>query len=138
MVVTIDKGMYNDLHPWDKKSVGERLALWALRMVFGEDIVCSGPIYDYMEKEGSTLRLYFKHVGSGLTIQGDRLDGLEVCGEDEIFYPAEGIIEGDTLLVACDRVQAPCHVRYGWRNNPEEANLYNKEGLPASPFTSIK
>lgn len=138
MVVTIDKGMYNDLHPWDKKSVGERLALWALRMVFGEDIVCSGPIYDYMEKEGSALRLYFKHVGSGLTIQGDRLDGLEVCGEDEIFYPAEGIIEGDTLLVACDRVQAPCHVRYGWRNNPEEANLYNKEGLPASPFTSIK
>ncbi len=136
MVVTIDKGMYNDLHPWDKKSVGERLALWAFHMVFGEDIVCSGPIYDHMEKEGSAIRLYFKHTGSGLILRGDRVATLEACGEDGVFYPAEGVIEGDTLLVTCSKVKAPSHVRYGWLSNPEEANLYNKEGLPASPFTS--
>ena len=136
MVVTIDKGMYNDLHPWDKKSVGERLALWAFHIVFGEDIVCSGPIYDYMEKEGTVLRLHFKHIGGGLITQGDRVNTLEICGEDGVFYPAEATIELDTLVVTCKRVKAPAHVRYGWLNNPETANLYNIEGLPASPFTT--
>ncbi len=136
MVVTIDKGMYNDLHPWDKKSVGERLALWAFRMVFGEEIVCSGPIYDYMEKDGAALRLHFKHTGSGLILRGDRVNMLEACGEDGVFYPAEGRIDQDTLLVTCSKVKEPAHVRYGWKDNPEAANLYNEEGLPASPFTT--
>lgn len=136
MVVTIDKGMYNDLHPWDKKSVGERLALWAFRMVFGEDIECSGPIYDHMVKEGDTIRLYFKHTGSGLTIHGDALNTLEACGEDGVYYPAEAEVEQDTLVITCSRVKSPIHVRYGWLNNPEAANLYNLEGLPASPFTT--
>ena len=136
MVVTIDKGMYNDLHPWDKKSVGERLALWAFHMVFGEDIVCSGPIYDTMEREGSALRFYFKHTGSGLCHRGDKIDTLEVCGEDGVFYPAEAVIDQDTLLVTCSSVTAPAHARYAWLDNPESANLYNKEGLPASPFTT--
>ena len=136
MVVTIDKGMYNDLHPWDKKSVGERLARWAFHMVFGEDLVYSGPIYDHMEKEGEALRLYFRHTGSGLLLRGNGVNMLEVCGEDGVFYPAEASIDQDTLLVTCSKVKNPVHVRYGWLNNPENPNLFNKEGLPASPFTT--
>lgn len=136
MAVTIDVGMYNDLHPWDKKSVGERLALWALNAVHGEENVCSGPIYSDMKIEDNKIRLYFEHTGSGLTVKGDKLETFEICGNDARFYPAEAVIEGDCVLVSCKKVSKPEIVRYAWADNPEQANLYNKEGLPASPFTT--
>lgn len=134
MAVTIDVGMYNDLHPWDKKSVGERLALWALNHVFGEDIVCSGPIYDRMTVEENKIRLYFKYTGSGLTVKGNKLETFEICGKDGVFYPAEAEIDNDSVVVYSKKVPQPSRVRYAWADNPEKANLYNKEGLPASPF----
>jgi len=134
MAVTIDVGMYNDLHPWDKKSVGERLALWALNQVFGEDIICSGPIYDRMTVEGNKIRLYFKYTGSGLTVKGNKLEAFEICGKDGVFYPAEAEIDNDSVVVYSKKVSQPVRVRYAWADNPEKANLYNKEGLPASPF----
>lgn len=134
MAVTIDVGMYNDLHPWDKKSVGERLALWALNRLFNEDIVYSGPIYDRMAVEGNRIRLYFNHVGSGLVVKGDKPEAFEICGKDGIFYPAEAEIEDNCVIVCSKRVPEPTGVRYAWADNPEKANLYNKEGLPASPF----
>lgn len=134
MAVIIDVGMYNDLHPWDKKSVGERLALWALNEVHGEDNVCSGPIYKSMVVEDKSIRLYFDYVGSGLIAKGDRLETFEICGEDGIFYPGHGEIDGDSILVSSKNVNNPKQVRYAWADNPEKANLYNKEGLPASPF----
>ncbi len=136
MVVTVDKGMYNDLHPWDKKSVGERLALWAFKMVFHEDIVCSGPIYKSMEKKGRTIILHFDYTGSGLMAEGGVLNSFEACGADGFFYPVEATIDKDTVIVTGNRAEDPVHVRYGWADNPESANLYNREGLPASPFTT--
>jgi sialate O-acetylesterase len=136
MAVTIDIGMYNDLHPWDKKSVGERLALWALNFVHGEDNVCSGPIYKHMTIEDNKIKLYFEYTGSGLSIKGDKLETFEICGMDGVFYPAEAVLEDDCLAVFAKRVSNPVNVRYAWADNPEKANLYNKEGLPASPFTT--
>lgn len=136
MAVTIDVGMYNDLHPWDKKSVGERLALWALNSVHGENNVCSGPIYKDMTVEDDKVRLYFDYTGSGLIVKGDKLETFEICGEDEIFYPAKAQIDGDSVVVYSEKVSNPKRVRYAWADNPERANLYNKEGLPASPFIS--
>lgn len=136
MAVTIDVGHYNELHPWDKKSVGERLALWTMKQVFHEDVVCSGPIYDHMKVEGSHIRLYFNYVGGGLTIKGDELKTFMLSGKDGNFLPAKAQIDGDTVLVWAEGVEEPVAVRYAWADNPEEANLYNKEGLPASPFTT--
>lgn len=136
MAVTIDVGMYNDLHPWDKKSVGERLALWALNFVFGEKNVCSGPIYKRMSVENDSVRLYFDHVGSGLVVKGERLETFEVSTDDGVFYPAEARIDGENIVIRSKNVKNPVRVRYAWADNPEDANLYNKEGLPASPFIS--
>lgn len=134
MAVTIDIGMYNDLHPWNKKSVGERLALWALNSVHGENNVCSGPIYNRMTIEDNKIKLNFEYIGNGLIIKGDKLESFEICGQDGVFYPAEAIIKGDCVMVSGNKVQKPIRVRYAWADNPERANLYNKEGLPASPF----
>lgn len=134
MAVTIDVGMYNDLHPWDKKSVGERLALWALNHVHGENNVCSGPIYSRMAVENNKVRLYFTNVGNGLVVKGNKLETFEICGKDGIFLPAEAEIENDSIIVYSKKVSQPTAVRYAWADNPEKANLYNKEGLPASPF----
>lgn len=136
MAVTIDVGQYNDLHPWDKKSVGERLALWAMKQVFDEEIVCSGPIYDHMEAEGNRIRLHFTYVGGGLRVKGDDLKTFMISGKDGKFLPAKAQIEGATVLVWSDEIDEPVAVRYAWSDNPEEANLFNKEGLPASPFTT--
>lgn len=134
MAVTIDVGMYNDLHPWDKKSVGERLALWALNQVHGENNVCSGPIYNRMDVEDNKIRLYFDHIASGLIQKGDKLESFEICGSDDIFYSAEALIDGDTIVVSSKELTKPEGVRYAWADNPEAANLFNKDGLPASPF----
>lgn len=137
MAVTIDVGMYNDLHPWDKKTVGERLALWAQNKAYGEDIVCSGPIYNSYKVEGDKIRLYFDHIGSGLISKdGEELKTFEICGKDKIFKEGKAEIDGETVLVHSQEVKEPEIVRYAWADNPEEANLYNKEGLPASPFIS--
>ncbi len=134
MSVIIDVGMYNDIHPWDKKTVGERLALWALNFVHGEANVCSGPIYKEMTIEDNKVRLDFDYTGSGLIIKGDKLETFEVCGKDGIFYPAQAVIEDDSVIVSCSTIPKPEKVRYGWADNPEGANLYNREDLPASPF----
>ena len=134
MAVIIDVGMYNDLHPWDKKSVGERLALWALNYAHGENNVCSGPIYSHMSVEDNKVKLHFDYVGSGLVVKGDKLETFEICGEDGAFYPADAVIKEDCVIVSSKKAIKPHKVRYGWAENPEKANLYNKEGIPASPF----
>jgi len=137
MAVIIDVGEYNDLHPQDKKSVGERLALWAMNKVYGEDVVCSGPIYDHMEIEGNRIRLYFTHIGSGLTVKGKELKSFLISKSDGVYVAAKAQIERDTVVVYQEDVNEPVSVRYAWADNPEEANLYNKEWLPASPFVTM-
>lgn len=136
MAVTIDVGEHNDLHPQDKKTVGERLALGARRLVYGEDIVSSGPICTGMERIGKAVHLQFDHVGSGLIARGGVLSGFAVCGADGKFLPAQAVIDGDQIIVTHERISDPVHVRYAWADNPQGANLYNMEGLPASPFTT--
>ena len=134
-MVTIDIGEAKDIHPRNKQDVGKRLALAARALVYGEKIVYSGPIYDSMTVEGSRVRLRFKHVGGGLTARGPgKLASFAIAGKDKKFVWADAQIDGDTVLVSSDQVPQPVAVRYAWADNPDTCNLYNKEGLPASPF----
>ena len=133
LAVSIDVGEAKDLHPPRKEEIGHRLALWALGATYGEKIVYSGPLYDSMEIEGESVRLRFQHIGSGLEARGGPLKGFAIAGSDHIFHWAEARIEGDTIVVSSRDVKAPVAVRYAWASSPD-CNLYNKEGLPASPF----
>jgi sialate O-acetylesterase len=134
MAVTIDIGEADDIHPRNKQDVGERLALAARRIAYGEDLVYSGPLYRSMEVHGREAFLSFDHVGSGLaTGGGGELTGFAVAGEDRQFAWAEARIEGDRVIVSSDLVPSPVAVRYAWADNPE-CSLINREGLPASPF----
>jgi len=140
MAVTIDIGEHNDLHPQDKKTLGQRLALCTESLAYHENIVYSGPLFREMKKVGSTIHLFFDHVGSGLSAgidgSGLELKSFTICDKDGKFVPATAIINGDTIIVEHNQIKEPHHVRYAWKDNPEEANLYNKEGLPASPFST--
>lgn len=138
MAVTIDVGEYNDLHPQDKKTVGQRLALGARKLAYGEkDLVHSGPMFKSMERAGEAIILHFDHIGDGLAVRGGgELQGFAICGPDGRFFPADAAIFGDTVIVKHDDIRQPVHVRYAWSNNPARANLYNQEGLPASPFST--
>jgi len=133
MAVTIDVGEAGDIHPKNKQDVGKRLALVALAMVYGKDVIASGPVYKSMEIEGNKVRLRFDHVDGGLLCKGDKLTGFIIAGEDGKFEWAEAKIDGDTVLVWSDKVASPTTVRYAWANNPT-CSLYNKAHLPAAPF----
>ncbi len=133
MAVIVDIGDARDIHPKNKQDVGKRLALWALAQTYDQEIVCSGPLFDSMKVEGGKVRVTFKHAGGGLAAKGDKLVGFAVAGEDRKFVWAEAKIEGGAVVVWSDAVPSPAAVRYAWADNPD-CNLYNKEGLPASPF----
>jgi len=134
MAVAIDIGDAGDIHPKNKQDVGKRLALGALKLAYGRDVVYSGPLYKSMTLEDGTVRLRFTHVGGGLVAKGGGpLKGFAVAGEDGKFVWADATIDGDTVVVSSDAVAKPVVVRYGWADNPE-CTLYNAEGLPASPF----
>jgi sialate O-acetylesterase len=135
MAVIIDIGDAKDIHPKNKQDVGKRLALWAQSQVYGKELVYSGPIYASMKVEDQKVRVSFKHVGGGLEAKGGKLTGFAVAGEDRTFVWADASIDGETVVVSSDKVAKPVAVRYAWADNPE-CNLYNKEGLPASPFRS--
>ncbi len=133
MAVTIDIGDANDIHPRNKQDVGKRLSLWALAKDYGRDIVYSGPLYKMMEIDGSNVIIHFDHAGSGLTAKGGSLKGFAIAGPDRKFVWADAEIKGDTVVVSSSEVAKPVAVRYAWAKNPV-CNLYNQEGLPASPF----
>ena len=133
MAVTIDIGE-KDVHANNKWDMGTRLCLGALKVVYGRDIVASGPIYRGMKVENGMVRLTFDHTNGGLATPGNvDLTGFAVAGEDRVFHPAEARIEGNEVVVRNRDIAAPRAVRYGWDNNPS-CNLYNDAGLPASPF----
>ncbi len=134
MAVAIDIGEWNDIHPLNKKAVGDRLALAARHIAYGEDIVYSGPIYKSKKIKGNKVYLSFAHVGSGLVAKGRELQEFAIAGADGQFVWAQAKIEGDRVVVWNDNITKPVAVRYAWADNPENANLYNQEGLPASPF----
>ena len=134
MAVTLDIGNPDDVHPTDKKDVGKRLSLWALVKTYGkENIVYSGPIYKAMKVEGNKIRISFDHIGSGLYCKGDKLTCFTIAGSDKVFYPADAVIDNNTVLVSSDEVKNPIAVRFAFENT-DEPNLFNKEGLPASTF----
>jgi sialate O-acetylesterase len=135
--VATDIGEAKDIHPRNKQDVGLRLALAALKVAYGMDIVYSGPVYKSMAKEGKTIALSFSNVGGGLLAKGDKygyLKGFSIAGSDKKFVWAKAKIEGDKVIVYSDEIGDPVAVRYAWADNPEDANLFNQEGLPASPF----
>ncbi len=137
MAVTLDLGEWNDIHPLTKKPIGERLALAARKIAYGENIVSSGPIYESNAIEGNRIRIRFRETGSGLAIKKtdeDELTYFAIAGKDKKFVWAKAIIERNTVVVWSDEVAEPMYVRYGWADNPDGANLINVEGLPASPF----
>lgn len=136
MAVTIDVGEWNDIHPLEKKVVGERLALAARKLAYGDEkIVYSGPIYKSSTKEGDKIILEFDHTGSELMVKGGGdLNYFAIAGTDRKFVWAEANIQDNHVVVRSDEIPDPVYVRYAWADNPEGANLYNIEGLPASPF----
>jgi sialate O-acetylesterase len=133
MTVITDVGNETDIHPKDKEPVGDRLALAARALVYGEKIEYSGPAYDSMKIEGDRIALRFKHVGGGLMAKDGDLKGFTIAGEDHKFVEAKAVLEGNTVVVSSPQVAHPVAVRYGWTNFPT-VNLVNKESLLASPF----
>ena len=133
MVVTTDYGNAGDIHPRDKEPVGCRLALAARALAYGEKLEYSGPEFDSMALAHGRAVLRFKHVGSGLMAKGGELKGFTIAGADKKFVSAMAEIKGDSVEAFSDEVPVPVSVRYGWANVPD-VNLYNIEGLPASPF----
>jgi len=143
MAVTIDIGEAGDIHPRNKQDVGKRLALAAMVKAYGRTtLVHSGPMYESMKIDGGTVRLKFRHVGEGLEAKGGPLKRFAIAGEDgkfvwadaEIAPPAGEDKPADTVIVRAASVAKPAAVRYAWSSNPAGCNLYNKDGLPASPF----
>ncbi len=146
MAITIDVGNPKDVHPTNKLDVGYRLALLARRDVYGQKLVASGPLFRDFAVEGGKIRVRFRETGSGLTIgqapwfapgvtplPAEKLIGFYIAGEDRQWIEATAKIDGDSVLLVSPAVLKPVAARYGWANSPR-CNLYNKEGLPASPF----
>jgi len=135
MVVTYDIGEWNDIHPLNKKEVGVRLALTAGKVAYGDGkVVYSGPVYQSFKIKGNKIIITFQNTGSGLMARGGELKYFSVAASDGKFIWANAKIENGRVVVWNNEIQHPVSVRYAWADNPEGANLYNKEGLPAVPF----
>jgi sialate O-acetylesterase len=136
MATIIDIGEADDIHPRNKSDVGKRLAMSALNVAYGKNVVASGPTYKELQIDGNKVILSFDNLGSGFYLK-DRygyVKGFAVAGEDKVFHWAKAEISGDKILLSCTEVQKPIAVRYGWADNPDDLNLYNLDGLPAVPF----
>ncbi|MGM0665903.1 MAG: sialate O-acetylesterase [Bacteroidota bacterium] len=138
MAVTSDIGNPDDIHPVRKQEVGRRLARHAMALHYGvKGLTYSGPVFENMEIEGhegrKKVRLFFSHIARGLVYTGEKLRCFEIAGDDRIFYEAEASIEGNNVMLWSDMVKKPVAVRFGF-SNAAEPNLFNSEGLPASPF----
>lgn len=133
MVVTVDVGDANVIHPTQKKPVGHRLALAAYALAYGQRNEYMGPIYQSMTINENKVVLHFSHVDGGLEAKGGALRGFMLAGPDHKFMEAKATINGDTVVVSSEQVSKPVAACYGWANVPD-INLYNKDGLPASPF----
>ena len=134
--INIDLGEWNDIHPGNKWPVGERLALQAMRLSYGDTShVASGPVFRSQEIKDGAIHLSFDHVGGGLvSSNGEPLAHFAIAGADKKFKWATATIQGDQVLVSSPDVPAPLYVRYAWADNPDFANLANRANLPASPF----
>jgi len=133
--VIIDIGDPDNIHPKNKADVGKRLALNAMKVAYSDNkIIFSGPTYKSLNIVGNSIKLSFDNVGSGLEVKGNELKYFEIAGSDKKFVWAQAKIENNEIIVWNDKIKNPVAVRYAWADNPEGCNLYNKDGLPASPF----
>jgi len=133
MAVITDAGECGDIHPQRKEPVGGRLTLAARVVAYGERLVHSGPTYDSMKITGDRVTLQFRHADRGLVAQGGDLRGFVIAGEDRKWVPARAEVQGNAVMVWSPDVSKPVAVRYGWADCPS-VTLYNRQGLPASPF----
>jgi sialate O-acetylesterase len=134
MAVTLDIGEAGDVHPRNKREVGRRLAIAALRAVYGRDLPASGPVFASMKRDGAALRVRFTALASGLdTADGAPPRGFLIAGADRLWHTATARIDGETVLVSSSDVPAPVAVRYGWGDDPPNT-LRNTADLPAAPF----
>jgi sialate O-acetylesterase len=151
MASAVDVGDADDIHPKNKADVGERLALWALAGPYGKSgVVASGPLFEKLAIDGGKARISFTHTGGGLMVarKSGRAPAVEdksakvrrfaICGADKKWVWADAVIDGETVVVSSPEVAEPVAVRYAFGSNPDGANLYNRAGLPASPFSAAR
>jgi sialate O-acetylesterase len=136
MAVTIDIGEADNIHPGNKQEVGRRLALVALHDTYNEEVTYSGPVLEDLVIDGSTVILQFDPMDSQLVIKDKYgyVKGFAVAGEDRTFHWAKGVQYENKIYLRSAAVDDPVGVRYAWADNPDDANVYNAEGLPAGPF----
>ena len=135
MVVTLDIGEIDDIHPSNKHDVGYRLAGLALSNDYGKPMVASGPLYKNFEVSGNTLNVTFDFIGSGLTSYDKELSAFEIAGTDKKYIAAEAYIKNNKVYIYSSKIQNPKYARYAWKDT-SVASLFNREGLPASTFTT--
>lgn len=140
MAVAIDLGEWNDIHPDAKKDVGDRLAIAAEKLAYGDKkIVASGPVFQSATINGTQVIVSFDATGSGLTTKdGEPPQEFAIAGADKVFAWAKAEISGNKIILSCAEVPHPLYVRYAWEDNPVNPNLINNEGLPAMPFRTDK
>jgi sialate O-acetylesterase len=139
MAVAIDLGEWNDIHPDQKKPVGDRLAVAAEKIAYGKNIVYAGPLHQSSKTEGDKIIISFTSTGTGLsTNDGEPPAEFTIAGEDKKFVWADARINGEKIIVSSEEVPNPKYVRYAWSDAPVNPNLINKEGLPAAPFRTDK
>jgi sialate O-acetylesterase len=134
VTINIDLGEANNIHPRNKQDVGNRLSLAARRLVYGQNVVADSPLYESVKFDGGQAIVQFRHVSGGLVAKGGPLRQFAIAGADKKFVWADAKLEGNRVIVSSPNVSEPVAVRYAWADNPEGANLYNAEGLPAAPF----
>ena len=135
MVVSEGCGDLNDIHPKVKKPIGDRLAIAVSAEVYGQDHLPYGPTFESVEFKSGKAGLRFRYAEGGLVLRPDASDSFEIAGADKVFVNAEVEVKGNALLLWNDRVKTPAFVRYAYSPNPDMV-LFNKEGLPASPYTT--
>jgi len=138
-IITIDLGESDNNHPFDKSEIGKRLALVARNIGYEEPIICFGPTLKSFKIEGDKVIINTNNKGNGLMVKEDKygyknIKGFRIAGIDKRFYWAKAKIEDDCIIVWNKEVKAPVSIRYAWENDPIDANIYNKEGLPMTPF----
>jgi sialate O-acetylesterase len=135
MAVTIDVGNPADIHPKQKKEVGDRLALSAFKLVYGKTtLVSGGPRLSKSIIQGNQVILEFSNAANGLMVKGKQLKHFAIAGADKKFVWADAVIKNNKIIVSSSQIKKPVAVRYAWADSPVDANLYNSEGLPAAPF----
>ena len=138
-VCTIDLGEWNDIHPLAKQPVAERISLMAQKNVYGKNVVAQGPVANHVSVFGNTVSITFDNIGGGLVSRDNKpLRGFALCGEDGKYFWADAVISGNEVKVSSKKVKNPIAVRYAWADNPGSLNFYNKDGLPAMPFSMIE